>query len=380
MIWQLDTTDKCNVQTFFAGTLVLVVLIIMSSGIAQASMFALTGPMHFTYVVMLMEGQGLGGIFIALLTIVLSAIFKEGTTWGVGGQWPDSKSLQICTSINFGLILFTTLLAVYFFYTVFTRCPEYQKYHSKKREVANSDVSDNEKKFLVIDSKSDHSNHVPLLVIVKHSILLILSVFTNFFLCLSLFPTIHLQVRSEFSSMDVFGIKAVNYSFLQIALFLVFNIGDWLGKKYAGKRFWSPHSTHITLLSELIRLPIFYVCFFLADITGARDNVFSKSWFFVIAMMLFAVTNGYFGSMPMNHASEVLGKKLEDENVYTEKAVNDAKQRVMTVMLLALIGGLMIGAFCNFPLISYVKSMAASEQFQLKHDKISNLAFGGDLR
>lgn len=104
----------------------------------------------------------------------------------------------------------------------------------------------------------------------------------------------------------------------------------------------------------------------MTDITGARDSMFSKAWFFVIVMALFALTNGYFGSMPMNHACEVLGKKLVDDNAYTEKAINDAKQRAMTVMLLGLLGGLMIGAFCNFPLMNYVNTMAEKERFDLQ--------------
>jgi len=371
MIWQVGTVDRCNVQTFFGGTLVLVVMVILSSGIAQASFFALTGPMHFTYVVYLMEGQGLGGIFIAVMQIILSAIFKVGGTWGVGGSYADSVDLQISSSIYFGVVLFTTILAIYLFHTVFIRCPEYLKFHNDKREIANSDVSDIERKQLVVDSKTMRANHVSLLTIIKHILPLMFSVFANFFLCLSLFPSVHLQVRSEFSDADIFGVKSVNYDFIYIAVFLVFNIGDWLGKKFSGRRFWSPHSTHITVISELVRIPIFYAAFFMTDITGARDSLFSKAWFFVIVMALFALTSGYFGSMPMNHACEVLEKKLMDDNAYTEKAINDAKQRAMTVMLLGLLGGLMIGALCNFPLMSYVNKMAEKERFDLQAAYIS---------
>ena len=76
MAWFLE-----SITSFFIITLITVVIVILTSGIAQCSFFTVIGPMDSSFVVKLMEGQGLGGIVIAVFVIILDKLFKRNGSY-----------------------------------------------------------------------------------------------------------------------------------------------------------------------------------------------------------------------------------------------------------------------------------------------------------
>ena len=53
----------------------------------------------------------------------------------------------------------------------------------------------------------------------------------------------------------------------------MFNIGDWLGKKFGGVSY-SSEKENLTLFLQIVKMPIFWGLFWICDLTGTGRAVF----------------------------------------------------------------------------------------------------------
>jgi len=142
----------------------------------------------------------------------------------------------------------------------------------------------------------------------KHPlVLLYISIALIYGLTLSLFPSLTALVESTNTAPD----RARIFGDLFVPLhFLIFNVGDWAGKALPALRWFTPNTTHPTrrqqmryLVGAFVRcvfIPVFLMANLpipestrLLPLLIRRDEV----WFGL--MFLFAVSNGYLGSMVM---------------------------------------------------------------------------------
>lgn len=252
-------------------------------------------------------------------------------------------------TVFFAQAIVTTLLTIVLFKKVFQECAEYKRCHRKQQE-----ASDFEKKGLINETKSQT---IPVIYVLQQIWPQLLSVFITFFICLSLFPACLTDIRQ--GPRDAFDIKTKDWGFINYATFLVFNIGDWLGKKSARWRY-AANKEWLTLSLCFGRF-VFYYLFYLCNPSGTRD--YNDGWMFLVVNALFSVTSGYFGSLCMAHASEVFAEK--SKSLYNEDEINEAQSRVGPYMVIALVFGLLVGA--SFSNITSRALVVLIQQEQFDH-------------
>ncbi|XP_004363728.1 hypothetical protein CAOG_02889 [Capsaspora owczarzaki ATCC 30864] len=160
---------------------------------------------------------------------------------------------------------------------------------------------------------------------------LALAVGYNFFVTLSVFPSITSSINSYTAASDPDN-YFFNNLFTAVSCFLFFNLGDYFGRILASWfAFPSAKYVWIPILLRTIFIPFFMLC----NISGTRlDVVFtSDAWPFIL-MALFATTNGYFGSLCMMYAPN----KVEVHE----------KEIAGTMMVFCLSLGLSLGSLISF--------------------------------
>jgi len=366
LIYNIDTSIEQNYQQFFNLTIVSVVLVILAAVTTQCSWFAIAGPMPYNYIMTFMEGQGLGGIFISVLVIALNKIFKDPET----GTWYDASSVKSFSMVYFLITVGTTVSTLLVYQLVFKKCDEYQKIY-KKQESGGPETENLTEKNTPETTKSSVDQDIPMKTILKSIHKQILSTFFTFFVFLSLFPAVLTSITSEYSNADIFGIKQANWTFITYALYMLYSVGDWVGKKLGNLK-PIPFEKENTLLTiSFMRIPVFFILFSLCDLTGTRTGFFSTSWFFICVMTVYSVSQGYFGCIPMGIAPQVFLMK-QGEN-YSVKQVQNAQGRIMPVMVAVLVGGLLAGALFSGVNTTLLLDLQKSEHQKFQFAKIDEL-------
>ena len=99
--------------------------------------------------------------------------------------------------------------------------------------------------------------------------------------------------------------------YIPVACFLLFNIGDYLGRFLAGLIMLprpSKVGSWITLALSILRfvfLPLFLFCNVDPENRGLTSVLFESDTAYIIIMMLFSITNGYVGSICMISGPQV---------------------------------------------------------------------------
>jgi len=365
MAWFLN-----DITSFFVITLLTVVVTILSSGIAQCSFFTILGPMHFQFVVTLMEGQGLGGIIIAVFVIILDKIFKRNGSYGT-----DSMSMQTAIKANVTIFFVTTILAllsaIYCYHKIFKTSEQYRSCHQRAQSsTISTNLSGNGEENVLINTNSEKVECITTGVIIKSIWKMMASVFLNFFLCLSIFPACLTSIKWQHSGEDIFGIKTADWSFIKYSVFLMFNIGDWLGKKFGGVSY-SSEKENLTLFLQIVKMPIFWGLFWICDLTGTGTGILANGYFFSACVLVFATSSGYFGTLPMAHAPAILQRKLG--HLHSENEIKAAQGKVMPIMVASLVGGLMIGAFFSAFTVSLLEAAKQESRLEFQFAKIDEL-------
>jgi len=354
MIWCVEA-----VTPFFKLTITSVVFVILAAMTTQCSWFAIAGPMPYNYVMTFMEGQGVGGIFISVLVIVLNRVYKDPAT----GTWYDKSSIKWFSTVYFSITIITTLLTMLAYQFIFKKCSEYKKL----RERSNTTDSEVEQ----LTEKPSQTEPVEASVILKSIWKQILSTFATFFVFLSLFPAVLTSITSEYSSVDVFGIKQPNWTFINYALFMLYSVGDWVGKRLGNSMSFDYSKENLLMLASLARIPVFYALVASCDLTGTGSSFLASSWFFIAVMVLFSVSQGYFGCIPMGHAPQVF--KMKHGSNYSSGQVQGAQGRIMPIMVTTLIAGLLAGALFSGINSAILVDFQTSERQKMRFMKLDEL-------
>jgi len=266
--------------------------------------------MDSSFVVKFIEGSGLGGIVIAVFVIILDAFFKSDGSYGT-----ENMSMGTAIKTNVTIFFVTTISAlfgaIYCYHAIFKTSEGYRKCHQR---AVSSTISTNafgcefEKIESIMMNPSiplQNPECITTRVMIKSIWKMMLSVFLNFFLCMSIFPACLTSIKWQNSGKDIFGIKTPDWSFIKYSVFLMFNIGDWLGKKFGGASY-SSEKENLTLLLQVVKMPIFWGLFWICDMTGTGTGILANGYFFSAVVLVFATSNGYFGTLPMAHAPEIL--------------------------------------------------------------------------
>uniref|UniRef100_A0A8C5SSX7 Solute carrier family 29 member 2 n=1 Tax=Laticauda laticaudata TaxID=8630 RepID=A0A8C5SSX7_LATLA len=130
--------------------------------------------------------------------------------------------------------------------------------------------------------------------VLKKIWLLALSIVMDFSITLSVFPAITTRIVSSFQ--DVSWQKF----FTPVCCFLLFNVMDWLGRSSTSYFLWP--QKHIRLLPVAVGLRVFLIPLFLFCNIQKQTEwlvLFRHDAWFVVLMVVFSLSNGYFVSLTM---------------------------------------------------------------------------------
>jgi len=330
-------TDQWQ-DKFWIGTILSIVLININSAIFQGGLLGLAGKFPPQYMGIVFGGQAFGGIFASVTNVIVILL----------GVSPANAAFFcfLVAVIFLGTALFCFLVA--------TRSEFYQYYLAEKKvttEVTNvedDDTDDIKGKFLQnneVDVKMPTQRVLPWMVFRTISVYGI-SVFLIFTVTLACFPAITVLVKSSslpaghFNDEDYpWGVKF----FIPVCCFVLFNVGDWLGRFSAEMIQWPKpgrFGMFLVLALSLLRLafiPLFLFCNVVVE-RKFTFLVFENEAFYIVFMALFALSNGYLSCICMMSAPQLC---------------KGSEAQTASSMMVALLGlGLGTGSLMSYPIKS----------------------------
>eukprot|EP00795_Rhopilema_esculentum_P013540 gene13540-4426_t len=320
--------------SFFGITLFSVVFINICSAVLQGSVFGLAGMLPPRYTQAVMGGQGLSGLFAAVASILSQLGQNNVMKSAFGYFFTASAVLFIC--IGAMVVLFRLKFVKHYLaenrHACTHRCEP--SYHDHLPDVYNEET--NEKMQLKTKPKSTKQKS-SLLIIIKQIFPMAFAVTITFLVTLACFPSITSRIISGSSEKN-----AWTDFFIAITCFLFFNLGDYLGRVLAGfiqipRKRWPRWILPTICCARFIFIPLFIFC-------NAQPRsfpvVFKHDAFPAVFMLLFATSNGYFGSLGMMYGPSAV------EGEHAELAG--------TVMACCISLGLGLGAVSSFLVTSFI--------------------------
>jgi len=300
----LTKTPTDTWQTgFFALTIIIIFIMNSAGAIFQGGLFGIAGMFPSKYMTAVVSGQALGGVFASGARIVSLAAGAD-----------DVTSAFIYFMIAVGVMLLTMSSYLYMtstdFFKHYTNC--------QSVDVNEKKAEQNEETFVAGQLR-----------VFKKIWPLAISCCLVFWVTLAVFPVICVRIQSTYENeawRDIY--------FQPVATFLLFNIGDYLGRQVAGLIAWPGKNSRLIPLFVVLRvvfIPLFLMC---NNNLEAMPDYFENDGFYIAIMLLFSISNGYLSSLCM-----MFGPGLVDEKD-AEKAGS---------LMAAFLGlGLMMGGFSSF--------------------------------
>lgn len=250
-------------------------------------------------------GQAFGGIFASVTQVIVILL---------GVEPADAAFFCFLVAVIF---LGTALLC----FVVATRSDFFNFYLDERKTGDPAQVSEDpdelKGKFLNNDVDFQQPAKVSPWIVFKTIWMYALSVFLIFTVTLACFPAITAQVES--SSLpprdERKGINEEDYEwglkfFIPVACFVLFNVGDWLGRFFAEMFQWPKPGRFgmiFVLIFTLARLAFIPLFLFSNANPGGRIQpvVFGHDAYYILFMALFSLSNGYLSSICMMSAPQL---------------------------------------------------------------------------
>ncbi|XP_066245365.1 equilibrative nucleoside transporter 3 [Euwallacea similis] len=299
-------TDKWQ-YLFFVITLTIVVFLNVCSAILSGSIFGIVSNFSPIYITATIGGQALGGIFAAAAEIVSLALGASSTH----------------SALVYFLIGNITIALSIVLYIVLTKTVFY-KYHIEDKLLTISEFG----------SSSSTAQLVSNRVVWKKTWICGLSMFLVFAITLSVYPGVTVLIESEGRGN---GNKWNDLYFIPTITYLLFSIGDYLGRISAGK-IQKPKKESIILILSLARfvfIPLLMLC-------NAQPRfywavVFNKDYQYIIILFMCAISNGYLANIIA---------------ILAPKKVDDFEKETASLMMTVFMGvGLALGSVMSLIMV-----------------------------
>ncbi|XP_069464953.1 equilibrative nucleoside transporter 1 [Ambystoma mexicanum] len=320
--------------TFFALTMLKIVLINSFGAILQGSLFGLAGRLPVSYTTPIMSGQGLAGTFAAFsLICALSS----------GSSLSDS-------AFGYFIVACIVIILAIVSYIILPKLDFFQYYYSKEPKELDEKKAAYEPDSTMEMMKPEEQNggkkadaklneeapeeptpqHPSVIVIFKKIWIMALCVCLVFTITIGIFPSVTADAKSY-----VAGTSSWNMYFIPVSCFLMFNIFDWGGRSLTAITMWPGQDSWLLPFMVVLRaafIPLFMLC-------NVHPRVYlpvvflHDSWY-IIFMIIFAFSNGYLASLCM-----CFGPK---------KVLAHEAETAGTIMAFFLSLGLALGAAFSF--------------------------------
>jgi equilibrative nucleoside transporter 1/2/3 len=266
LVFVTTNTDSWQ-NGFFIVTITTVVLLNVCSAVLSGSIFGVVGRFCPIYITATLGGQALGGIFAALaeiasLSIGASSVHSAFVYFIIG-------NLTISISIACYVILTKTV----FF-----------KFHLYERTITQNEFENELLRPRIISHK------IILKKIWTHGV----SMFTVFAITLSVYPSVTVLVESEGKGQ---GHKWNDVFFVPTIAYLLFSVGDYLGRIFAG-RIQKPKKGYVLLILSTARfvfIPLLMLCN--AQPRSHWAVVFDRDYQYILILFMCALSNGYLANI-----------------------------------------------------------------------------------
>ncbi|KAM4721974.1 equilibrative nucleoside transporter 2 [Rhinophrynus dorsalis] len=300
-------------QSFFDITMATIWFINAFCAILQGSLFGLLSLFPQTYSSLFLSGQGMAGTFAALAMLLSMSSGADSRTTALG--YFITPCFGTFISIICYLLLSRLDFAQYYLSKSNAKNQEAETKTELLHQEENGDVEVQKKAALQLKEAEaggteEGQQKVSIVTVLKKIWVMALTIVLTFGVTLSVFPAITANVRSHTANE--------NWSkfFNPVCCFLIFNVMDWAGRSITSYTLWPGPDFKFLPLLTLCRF-IFVPAFMLCNIADKNylHIVFKSDVWFIIFMIFFSITNGYFVSLPMclapkkvlPHESEMTG-------------------------------------------------------------------------
>ncbi|XP_028967001.1 equilibrative nucleoside transporter 2 [Galendromus occidentalis] len=303
---EVDTDDE---QFVFLGvTLGLVVLINVFCGFLQGAGTGLAGCLPSFFMVIMTNGQGVGGIFATVCQLLCLLLNVSPQTTGV-----------LYFSIAVGMLIMTLIMFIIQLNLSFT------KHYLSKQATAT------------LNSTRRVEIEIPYWRIFCQGWELYIGVVVIYWVTLAAFPALCGLIQSPLISSD--SIHANNV-FKNLACFMNFNLFSVIGRVASSYLPVGSSRKRLILMlciSRVVFIPLLMLCNLSPDKRRAIPVLFPEDWEYVVITAMFAFTNGYTTNLVM---------------VFACKTTSPEYEEVAGSLSAVFLGvGLCVGALTGFPLV-----------------------------
>ncbi|XP_018408377.1 PREDICTED: equilibrative nucleoside transporter 2 isoform X2 [Nanorana parkeri] len=286
-------------QTFFSLTLATIWFINAFCAILQGSLFGLLTLFPQQYSSLFLSGQGMAGMFAALAMILSMSSGADHETVALG------YFVTPCIGTSISIICYLLLPRLEFaqYYLSKSNTNSSKSYEMETNtellhQEENGDAGQKKAVLLLKEAEAGVGEGKPavsICAILRKIWVMAVTIVLTFGVTLSVFPAITAAVTTNVKDDETWS-----RFFNPVCCFLIFNVMDWIGRSLTSKILWpGPDCKYTPLLaaSRFIFVPLFMFCN-IDDRRYLTTFFYNDAWF-VIFMMLFSVSNGYFVSLPM---------------------------------------------------------------------------------
>uniref|UniRef100_A0A8C9SHK2 Solute carrier family 29 member 2 n=1 Tax=Scleropages formosus TaxID=113540 RepID=A0A8C9SHK2_SCLFO len=326
-------------DTFFSVTMATIWFINSFGAVLQGSLFGLVGLLPQKYSAVFMSGQGLAGTFAAVA--MLLAIYSESAALG---YFITPCVGTLITLMSYVLLPHIVSLALCADCTTVPGTLQMEPMETNKLNghaksngtVEHGSVESAETKQVLhtLEQSKAQDARSSVTQVLKKIWVMAFCVTFVFTVTLSVFPAVTVDVQSAFKGRW-------QMYFTPVCCFLAFNIMDWFGRTITSVLQWPPKESRFfpaLVVARVVFIPLLMMCN-----VQKRTNMpvlFPHDAVFVLIMVLFSVSSGYFVCLSMSYAPQLVEPK-------------DA-ERAGALMTFFLALGLSLGAALSFPLRTLV--------------------------
>uniref|UniRef100_A0A1B6FGI1 Equilibrative nucleoside transporter 1 n=1 Tax=Cuerna arida TaxID=1464854 RepID=A0A1B6FGI1_9HEMI len=263
----IDTSTWPN--TFFWFTMVSVVAINIASGIYQNTIYGLAARLPSKYSGGIVLGFNISGTFTSIVNILADEFTTNKRTAAI---------YYFITALFVLLICFDT----YFCLPLNKFYRFYDQKHNK--EVKKSQVNNNQ--------------NVPYWKIFKKAFPQLLNVYVIFVVTLSLFPSVHSEIK-QVDPNFIFG----GNQFMNVLCFLSFNVCTVIGSYLATKFQWpGPKNLKYAVWLRLLLVPLFLLCDYQpTGVVRTLPVLIKSDWIYWAVAAAMAISSGYLSSLAIQY-------------------------------------------------------------------------------
>lgn len=322
-ILALSTLIKTPAGVYFAFILVAIFAASLSTGLIQNGLFAFaSGFGRGEYTQAIMTGQAVAGVLPPLTQMISVAVTsKPGQSVGAAAASNTSAFIYFITAT-----VISTLALLAFFYLL-RRNAQAEALRSAKDTTVHGNSEGDMAASYHSSASTPERTPVGLYTLFRKLPFLSLGVFTCFAITMIGFPVF---------TASIFSVSGIDSAIFIPLAFLVWNIGDLLGRLVTiSPKLNLTHCPSALLCISGARL-IFIPLYFLCNIKDRGAVVASDFFYLFVVQFLYGLTNGYVGSECMMGAGEWVGP--------------EEREAAGGFMGLMLVGGLTAGSLLSFAL------------------------------